>query len=118
MNFAVTLGGNGSRLLVSLFLQNRFAQQLFVGYWISQGAMPVPVENQWSALVLGEKAVGAELFWGKAAFLKTCQLLPRPTRQTALVGICEPVGLGGLCWWHSPLGENTRGLEEPLVLSD
>lgn len=33
MNFALTLGGNGSRLLLfSLFPQNRFAQQLFVGY--------------------------------------------------------------------------------------
>lgn len=32
MNFAVTLGGNGSRRLFSVFLQNRFTQQLFVGY--------------------------------------------------------------------------------------
>lgn len=118
MNFAMTLDGNGSRLLFSLFHQNRFAQQLFVGYWISQGAVPVPAENQWSALVLGEKVVGAEPFWGKGALLKTCQLLPKPTRRTALVGSREPVGLGGLCWWYSPLGENTWGLKEPVVLSD
>lgn len=118
MNFAMTLGGNGSRLLFSLFLQNCFAQQLFVGYWISQGAVPVPAENQWSALVLGEKAVRAGPFWGEAAFLKTCQLPPKPTRRTALVGSREPMGLGGLCWWHGPLGGNTWGLKEPVVLSD
>lgn len=119
MNFALTLGGNGSRLLLfSLFPQNRFAQQLFVGYWISQGAVPVPAENQWSALVLGEKAIGTKPFWGKAALLKTSQLLPKPTRQTALVGSHEPMGLGGLCWWHSPLAQNTCSLMEPAVLSD
>lgn len=32
MNFAVTLGGNGSRRLFLFFLQNCFTQQLFVGY--------------------------------------------------------------------------------------
>lgn len=46
MNFAMTLGGHGSKLLFSLFPQNCFAQQLFVGYRISQGAVPVPAENQ------------------------------------------------------------------------
>lgn len=71
MNFALTLCGNGSRLLLfSLFPQNRFAQQLFVGYWISQGAAPVPAENQWSALVLGEKAIGTEPFWGESCLVK------------------------------------------------
>lgn len=119
MNFALTLGGNGSRLLLfSLFPQNRFTQQLFVGYWTSQGAVPIPVENQWSALMLGEKAIGPEPFWGKAALLKTSQLLPKPPRQTALMGSHEPMGCRGLCWWHSPLAENTCGLKEPEVLSD
>lgn len=33
---------------------------------MSQGAVPVPAENQPSALVLGENAVGAEPFQGKA----------------------------------------------------
>lgn len=111
MNFAVTLGGNGSRRLFLFFLQNCFTQQLFVGYWISQGAVPVLAETQWSALVLGEQAEGAEPCWGQLPGAPI-QQAGSPRGQPRLLGSalaqstgCKHLdleGAGGPFWLASP----------------